>query len=228
MKISGIEKVSLVDFDGKVSTTLFCPSCNFACPFCHNGDLVNNALPTIPEEEILTYLTNRKKLLDAVVVSGGEPTLQKDLLDFLAKIKQIGYAVKLDTNGTNPDLLLQAIQKKLVDYVAMDVKNCLKDYPQTVGCKKIDTDKILQSTNILKQNQVDYEFRTTLVKQFHTFESISDMATLIDGAKKLFLQKFKPAETCLSKGLLPVEKADAQRFVNILAKHAQQVSLRGY
>lgn len=228
MNICGIEKVSLVDFDGKICATLFCPGCNFACPYCHNGGILSNSTTLLNLAEVFDLLTKRKKMLDAVTVSGGEPTLQKDLSEFLKQLKDMGYAVKLDTNGSNFDALKHVVENKLVDYVAMDVKNSKECYTKTIGKINFDLSQILQSIEFLKQNKVDYEFRTTLVKDFHTQQSIESMATLLNGAKKLFLQKFKQTETCLSTGLLPVPKEQAELFAKILRKTVNQVFLRGY
>lgn len=228
MNICGIEKVSLVDFDGKICATIFCPGCNFACPYCHNGGILSNSTALLNEAEVFDFLTKRKKMIDAVTVSGGEPTLQKDLAKFLKQLKDMGYAVKLDTNGSNFETLKHVVENKLVDYVAMDVKNSKEYYPKTIGKTNFDLSQILQSIEFLKHNTLDYEFRTTLVKDFHTQQSIENMASLLNGAKKLFLQKFKQAETCLTTGLLPVPKDQAELFANILRKSVNQVSLRGY
>ena len=145
MNICGMEKISLVDYDGFVATTIFCCGCDFACPFCHNGGLVKGKQAFIPTQEVFDYIYQRKKVLDAVVVSGGEPTLQKDLLDFLQELKKTGLKIKLDTNGNNYDVLQEIIQQKLVDYVAMDIKNSEKAYPMTTGVQNLDTANILKS-----------------------------------------------------------------------------------
>lgn len=228
MNICGIEKVSLVDFDGKICATVFCPGCNFACPYCHNGGILSNSTALLKQTEVFDFLTKRKKILDAVTVSGGEPTLQKDLAEFLKQLKDMGYAVKLDTNGSNFETLKYVVKNKLVDYIAMDVKNSKEYYPKTIGKTSFDLSQILQSIEFLKQNTVDYEFRTTLVKDFHTQQSIESMASLLNGAKKLFLQKFKQTETCLTTGLFPVPKEQAELFAEILRKTVNQVFLRGY
>ena len=228
MNICGIEKVSLVDFDGYVSTVLFCGGCNFACPFCHNGGLVKEIAHAIPPEEVFDHLVKRKKVLDAVVVSGGEPTLQSDLLPFLKQIKEMGFKTKLDTNGTNFEVLRQAIEQRLVDYVAMDVKNSTSAYCKTTGMQDFDLSQVLSSINLLKTAEIDCEFRTTLVREFHTQETIRDMAQMLTGAKKLFLQKFKESPNCLSGGLSPVPQDQAEIFAEILRKTVSRVTLRGY
>lgn len=228
MKIFGLEKLSMVDYDDKLACTVFTAGCNFACPFCHNFDLVNGTrLTEIPEREVLEYVELRKKMLDGVVISGGEPTLMPDLADFAAKIKKIGLSVKLDTNGSDSKKLVCLVNDGLVDYVAMDVKNSLEKYSQTAG-KPVNIDEITASINFLKQNVVPYEFRTTLVKQFHDQKSITDMAQLLDGAQKMFLQKFDDSHGCLQQGLCAVDKSTAEQFADILSKKIKHVALRGY
>lgn len=228
MNICGIEKISLVDYDGLVATTLFCGGCDFACPFCHNGSLVKNNSTTLDANEIFEYLTNRKKVLDAVVVSGGEPTLQPDLIDFLTRLKDFGLKIKLDTNGNNYDTLEFIVKNKLVDYVAMDVKNDLINYPKTINKPNFDTTNIQKSINLLKLDLIDYEFRTTIVKEFHTLDSITNMSQLLANAKRHFLQKFKPSDNCLCQNLTEVDKTTAKQYAQIIAKTVSQVKLRGY
>ncbi|MBR5250414.1 MAG: anaerobic ribonucleoside-triphosphate reductase activating protein [Clostridia bacterium] len=228
MNICGIEKISLVDYDGLVATTLFCGGCDFACPFCHNGGLVKDSQQPIPIDEVLQYLNNRKKVLDAVVVSGGEPTLQPDLIDFLKRLRDFGLKIKLDTNGNNYDTLEFIVKNKLVDYVAMDVKNDLINYAKTINKPDFDTTNIQKSINLLKLNLVDYEFRTTIVKEFHAFESITNMSQLLANAKRHFLQKFKPSDNCLCQNLTEIDIDTAKQYAQILAKRVAEVKLRGY
>lgn len=228
MKIFGLEKLSLVDYGSNACAVVFTGACNFKCPFCHNGGLVNINVPQIPTEEVLRYLKKRYGLIDAVCVSGGEPTLQEDLLDFLKELKQIGYKVKLDTNGTNPQVLMQAIQENLVDYVAMDVKNCFKKYAETSGVSDVFLENIKQSLQILKQSGIDYELRTTLVKEFHLEDDIKQMATELAGHKKMFLQNFIDSPNCIKKGLNSVDISFAKNYVEILKEQIESVSLRGY
>ncbi|MBQ5791654.1 MAG: anaerobic ribonucleoside-triphosphate reductase activating protein, partial [Clostridia bacterium] len=162
MQINGFQKLTLLDFPGKVACIVFTPGCNFRCPFCHNASLVTHIDgERIEEEEILSYLKKRQGLLDGVVVTGGEPTLQGDLADFLGKVKALGYAVKLDTNGTSPEKLKTLVEKGLVDYVAMDIKNTAAKYPVTAGCGSAVLGKVEESIDFLLADTVDYEFRTT-------------------------------------------------------------------
>lgn len=201
MLISGLQKLTLLDYPGKTACTVFCYGCNFLCPFCHNALLVTEkAESLIPEEEILSFLKKRQGILDGVCVTGGEPALQKDLKDFLGKIKEMGFLVKLDTNGYKPQILREIIDEGLCDYVAMDIKNTPEKYSVTVG-KEIDTDKIIESINILKEGKVPCEFRTTVVRDFHTAEDIEAIATLIKGEIPYFLQQFKDSGQLIEDGL---------------------------
>ena len=223
----GIEKMSLVDFDGKIACTLFTGGCNYRCPFCHNSPLINEQ-SFLDLNEILTYLEKRKRMLDAVVISGGEPTLHKDLPVILKVIKELGYVIKLDTNGTNPQMLKELIEKKLVDYVAMDIKGSLNIYHLITGVKNPLLDNIKESINILKQSNIDFEFRTTLVKEYHDLKTINEMKELLKGTKKLFLQKFVLRETCLDQSLNEIDILTATKYKEILEKSVENVYLRGY
>lgn len=228
MKIAGLEKFSGVDYDGKLACTVFLPGCNFRCPFCHNSPLVISDENNISEQEFFDFLVERKSMLNGVCISGGEPTLHKDLPEFIAKIKDLGYLVKLDTNGTNPQMLKSLIEQKLIDYVAMDIKNSFLMYPLTVGVENINLDGVKESIKILIEDKVDYEFRTTLIKQYHTVDDIVTCALEIEGAKKLYLQKFKDSENCLQQGLTAVSLEDAELYKDIFSDYVKQVKLRGY
>ena len=230
MKILGMEKMSLVDFDGLVAATLFTGGCNFKCGFCHNSLLVNSFmdLPEISEEEILSYLKKRFGILDGVCVSGGEPTLNSDLPIFIEKLKAIGYKVKLDTNGTNPEMVKSLAKDKLVDYFAMDIKNDKDNYAKIIGFDEYNTDKVEKTVEFFLSGKVDYEFRTTLVKQFHEKQNILNIGQWIKGAKKYFLQKFKENENCICQGFSPVEEVEAKEFIDLLKPQISAVKLRGY
>ncbi len=228
MDFVGIDKFSLLDYDENVSVVLFAPTCNYRCPFCHNGQSVLNANSSIPFKDILSFLKSRVGLIDAVVVSGGEPTLMDDLISKIEKIKELGFKIKLDTNGTNPDVLNELLRKNLINYVAMDIKNSEEKYPETAGVKNAQIDKIKQSISILKSGKVDYEFRTTLVAEYHSKESIEKMGELIKGAPKLYLQKFVDREGVIKKGLHPVEEVWASSYKDILSRYVDKVELRGY
>ncbi|MBO5734864.1 MAG: anaerobic ribonucleoside-triphosphate reductase activating protein [Clostridia bacterium] len=205
MQINGFQKLTLLDFPGKVACIVFTPGCNFRCPFCHNASLVTHIDgERIEEEEILSYLKKRQGLLDGVVVTGGEPTLQGDLADFLGKVKALGYAVKLDTNGTSPEKLKTLVEKGLVDYVAMDIKNTAAKYPVTAGCGSAVLGKVEESIDFLLADTVDYEFRTTVTAELHTPQDIGDIAKRIKGAKRYFLQNFIDSGDIVSPGNTPV------------------------
>ena len=206
MKIYGIEKYSLVDYDGYVACTLFTGGCNLRCPFCHNASLVTGVgAKALDEEEIFAYLRMRKGLVDAVCVTGGEPTLHRDLPELLVRIRALGYRIKLDTNGTKPDVLAALLEAGLVDYVAMDVKNAPSAYPKTAGVE-VDIAAIERSIALLKEGKVDYEFRTTVVAGYHTPQEIGQIAAWIAGAKRYFLQPFADHGTNLTPGLSGVSE----------------------
>lgn len=229
MKVFGFEKLSMVDFPGHLCCTVFTGGCNFKCPFCQNSDLVKmQNLREINQDEIFSYLSKRKGVIDSLCISGGEPTIYPDLEQFIVKIKSLGFLVKLDTNGTNYEMLKRLIENNLVDYVAMDIKNSLSAYGETAGTNFVDLENIKKSVELLKRNLVDYEFRTTLVKQFHSTSTITEMANWLDGAKRIFLQHFVDNGTCLQKGLNEVEKQDAEKFLDILKNRVNYVELRGY
>ena len=229
MAIVGIDKLSLLDYEDKVSVVLFSKACNFRCPFCHNGESVLNAQEELDFNDILTYLKTRVGLVDAVVFSGGEPTLEEDLKVKMLEVKKLGFLIKLDTNGTNPDLLEQLLDEEIVDYVAMDIKNSPSLYAETVGINFIDIDKIKRSIAIIMNKAPDYEFRTTLVKEFHEKMNYDAYYELIKDAKKLYLQKFVDREGCIKKGLHDVDELEATKLREyLLSKGLKFVELRGY
>lgn len=228
MDFVGIDKFSLLDYDENVSVVLFAPTCNFRCPFCHNGQSVLENNLAIPFDEILEFLKTRTGLIDAVVVSGGEPTLMNDLVTKIEKIKELGFEIKLDTNGTNPDVLRELLRKNLLNYIAMDIKNSEDKYAETVGVTNPLLSKIKESISIIMNSGIDYEFRTTLVAEYHSKESIEKMGELIKGANKLYLQKFVDREGVIKKGLHPIEEVWALSFKEILLGYVKQVELRGY
>lgn len=228
MDFVGIDKFSLLDFEDRISCVLFCKPCNYRCPFCHNGTTVLEAETVIPFEDILEYLESRKGLIDAVVVSGGEPTLMPDLKEKIIKLKQLGFLIKLDTNGTNPEVVKDLYENHLIDYVAMDIKNSFVKYAMTVGVKNAFLDKISQTIKFLMTSGIDYEFRTTLIDEFHSEQDMRDISETIKGAKRLYLQKYVDRESCIAHGYHEVSKEKAERFVDILKGSIEQVELRGY
>ena len=206
MKINGFQKLTLLDFPEKVACIIFTAGCNFRCPFCHNASLVTHIdeNQNIDEEEIFTYLEKRKGLLDGVCITGGEPLLQSDIKEFIQKIKDMGYAVKLDTNGSYPEKLRDLIENNLVDYVAMDIKNSREKYAETAGIQNLLLDNIEKSISLLLENKVDYEFRTTVVNELHTKEDIKNISVLIKGAKKYFIQNFKDSGDIIARNMTEV------------------------
>ncbi len=193
MIIHGLQKTTLLDYPGRLAATVFTAACNLRCPFCHNAMLVTqlDAADRLDEGEVLGYLASRKKLLDGVCITGGEPTLQRELPDFVRAIKEIGLAVKLDTNGTNPAMLAQLLEAGLLDYVAMDFKNTYEKYPLTVGIPDFDVAPVRESVALLLgQTKIDYEFRTTVIEQFHTPDDIEEIAKALVGAPRYALQPF--------------------------------------
>lgn len=195
MLIGGLQKSSLIDYPEKISAIVFTQGCNFRCPYCHNPELIEfSSDSSMEESEILKFLSSRVGKLDGVVITGGEPTLHKDLPEFIKEIKALGFAVKLDTNGTNPEMLEQLINNGLVDYVAMDIKAPMEKYGEVV-CSKVDTQKIKKSIEILKVSTIDYEFRTTVVKSQLSLNDFEQIGKLIKGCSKYYLQRFVPSKT---------------------------------
>ena len=229
MAIVGIDKLSLLDYEDKVSVVLFSKACNFRCPFCHNGDSVLGAEEELNFNDILAFLKTRVGLVDAVVFSGGEPTLEPDLEVKIKAVKSLGFLIKLDTNGTNPELLEKLLNDQVVDYVAMDIKNSPSLYAETAGINNVNIENIKKSIAIIMNKAPDYELRTTLVNEFHEGMNYDAFFELVKGAKKLYLQKFVDREGCIKKGLHDVDELEATKLRDyLLSKGLKFVSLRGY
>ena len=228
MLIKGLQKLTLLDYPTKTACTIFTGGCNFRCPFCHNASLVENVNEgeKYETEEVLSFLKKRQGLLDGVCVTGGEPLLQKDIKEFLGNIKSMGYAVKLDTNGYNPEKLMEVVGEGLVDYVAMDIKNCKEKYSLTTGID-IDISKIEKSVDFLMNCGIDYEFRTTVVKEHHTLSDIENIARWISGAKGYFLQSFVDSGDLLSDGLSAHDKDTIYKMKEICSWHIDSTGVRG-
>lgn len=229
MRISGLQKLTLLDFPNLVACTIFLPGCQFKCPFCQNASLVLDLtqVDEISEDYIFDYLKERKGKLDGVCVTGGEPTLQSDLKDFIKKIKDLGYKVKLDTNGYNPKVLKELLDLSLLDYVAMDIKNSEEKYPITTGVKSLKFENILESINLLKNSNIEYEFRTTVIKEFHNKNDFIGIAKLIKGVKNYYLQEYRDSETCIKRGFHAYSKEEMDEFVSILKNEGINASIRG-
>jgi len=222
MKIVAVQKTSLIDYPDNISSILFLSGCNFRCPYCHNRDLVLDRLPKIDEKVIIDDLKSRKKYIDGVVITGGEPTLYSDLIDLIRKIKEIPLLVKLDTNGSNPDLLEELLNLKLLDYVSMDIKADLENYSKTIGVE-IDTDIIKESIYTLKNSKIDYEFRTTVVPPFFNDEIARNIGELIKGSKNYYLQQYVPKNILDPKfeNIKPYPREVLEKFVEILKPYVK-------
>lgn len=227
MRITGLVKTTLLDFPGKVACTVFTYGCNFRCGFCHNALLVTREnKDIISEEEFFSFLSKRHGILDGVCISGGEPTLQKDLPEFIKKIKSMGFAVKLDTNGYEPDILQSLINEELLDYVAMDIKSSPEQYSKICGVN-INIDKIKQSVDILKSSKIDYEFRTTCVKEYHKIEDFDKIASWLEGDSKYFLQHFEDSGNLIADNLSAFTKEETQEIEKIFHGRVPNIGLRG-
>ncbi len=225
IEIKGLQKTSLIDYPGKISAVVFLGGCNFRCPYCFNRDLVLNPerVKTIPQEEFFDFLKSKRKWLDGVVIGGGEPCIHKDLLDFIRKIKKMGFLIALETNGSNPKMLKQLIDQKLVDYFAMDIKAPIEDYHRVINAKT-DTKKIRESINLIINSGTDHEFRSTILPLLHSKEDILNMAKLIKGAKIYYLQQFRPGETLLDPGFKkerPFSQQGMEDFKNACSKYVK-------
>ena len=234
MIISGLQKMTLLDFPGKVACTVFLQGCNYRCPFCHNAELLEGKTePVMTEAEFLGFLKKRVGLLEGVCVSGGEPTLSSGLRDLLAAIKELGYAVKLDTNGSRPAVLKALVAEGLVDYVAMDIKNAPSRYAQTAGLSKVDLAAIEESAAFLMSGAVESEFRTTVVSPLHDVASMEEMGRWLHNiacgkpVKKLFLQPFVDRDTVVFSGLSAPDSTQIAEFVELLKHFVLEINVRG-
>lgn len=220
--------MTLLDFPGKVACTVFLAGCDLRCPFCHNSDLIDGAAPTVMDDTaLLAFLQKRKGLLDGVAFTGGEPLLRGELKELIVKIRDLGFAVKLDTNGTHPERLRELLEERLVDYVAMDIKNSPARYGETVGVADIDLAPIRESAKLLMESGVPYEFRTTVVAELHDDASFEAIGEWLPDAERFFLQRFTDRDSVLFSGLHAPEKADMERFAAILRRKMPFVELRG-
>ncbi len=219
MKIGGLQKLTLLDYPGKMACTVFTSGCNLRCPFCHNAGLVTHIDGQyITSEEVLDFLATRKNKLEGMCLTGGEPLLNSDVAEFLYKVKQMGFSVKLDTNGTFPELLESIIKDRLADYVAMDIKNSADKYNLTCG-REVNMRNILKSVELLKCGKTDYEFRTTVVRQLHDEEDIESIAKWLSGAKVWYLQQFVDSGDLIGQGMSAWEEDVLHRFCATAQKY---------
>lgn len=228
MQIFGLQKTTLLDYPGKLASIIFTGGCNMNCPFCHNSELIT--LPKegrIFEEEVLFHLQKRRSTLEGLVITGGECTLQKDLKDFCKKVKDLGYLIKIDTNGTAPQVIKDLVADGLIDYVAMDIKNSKEKYKATCGLEKLDLNKIQETIDFLMAQNVDYEFRTTVIPKFHNKKDMEEIGVWLRGAKALYLQAFKTSDAVRDKSLTEPNKEDLLSYQSILSEHLDTVLIRG-
>lgn len=228
MDIQGLQKLTLLDYPGKVACTVFLGGCNLRCPYCHNGELVTAPAPALMDgDTLLTFLKRRRGLLDGVCITGGEPLLRPGLGPLLAEIKALGYPVKLDTNGAFPEKLKELVGSGLVDYVAMDIKNSPDRYGETVGVPGLDLTPFRETVDFLRSGAVDYEFRTTVVREFHDEASMDAIGGWITGAKRYFLQSFVDRDTVIRPGLHPRTEEELRGYLDLLRPRIPAVALRG-
>ena len=220
MKIGGFQKISLLDFPDNLSAIIWTVGCNFRCPFCYNKDLVLGNIENIPEKEIFDFLKKRKKMLDGLVLSGGEPLMQKDIIDFAEKVKKLGYLIKIDTNGTFPEKLKELIDKKLVDYIAMDIKAPKEKYNTLIGVKT-DIKKIEKSIKLIKNSSVDYEFKTTFAPMLLEKSDIINIGKWLNKSKRFYLQQFKNDVDLISEELQKTFPHPEEKLIDTL-KHIKQ------
>lgn len=229
MAIHGWNKLTLLDYPGKLACTLFLGTCNFRCPFCQNGTLVLHPEqePVIEMEEIRSLLKKRKGILEGVCISGGEPTLCGQLPVLAQELKSLGYAVKLDTNGSRPEMLKSLVKEQLLDYVAMDIKNSPQRYQETVGEVVLDFSSVLESVDFLKTGSIDYEFRTTVVRELHREEDFQQIGAWLAGSRRYFLQGYQESAHVIRPGFSSYSRSELEVFRNRLLQTIPQVEIRG-
>ena len=230
MILGGFQKLTLLDYPGKIATTVFTVGCSFRCPFCHNPELVDLRLAhnEESESEFLKFLEKRQGILEGVCITGGEPTIQPDIIDFIRKIKKMGFLVKLDSNGTRPDVLKKLLDEKLLDHIAMDIKSSLEKYSETTD-SKVDKDRIRMSVNLIRNSRLPYEFRTTVVPGLHTEKDILDIVKWIDGAEAYYLQEYREDHKILDLNLKAKTKGksiDLDRLGKKIVKNFGKVDIR--
>lgn len=229
MRICGLQKLAMVDYPGKLAATVFTGGCNLRCPFCHNAPLVTRLEESEEwsETAVLEFLSTRVNLLDGVVLSGGEPLLQSGVEDFLHRIRALGFSIKLDTNGCYPDALASILEAGLVDYVAMDIKNRLEKYSEIVGVPGFDTAPVEESVRLLRNSSVDFEFRTTMVREFHAPDDILAIGRWLEGSPRYFLQNFVDSGNLVGHGCHAFTPEELQHFALLAKPYFTQVALRG-
>ena len=228
MLIHGLQKMTLLDYPQHIACTVFLGGCDFRCPYCHNFELVDGSMaPVMDDEEFFAFLKKRQGLLDGVAITGGEPLLNKNLPEFIRRIRELGFAVKLDTNGNHPKALKGLLDDGLIDYVAMDIKNSLPRYAETIGVSGFDTTGIEESIRIIMSSNIEYEFRTTVVKELHDESSFEAIGKLISGAMRYYLQAFVERDTVPDKNLSSPDPEDMEKYLETVKKYVPGAELRG-
>ena len=229
MNIVGLDKLSLLDYPDHVCCIVFTKGCNMRCPFCHNSELVlnDNSQNTMDESFVYKFLEKRKGLIDGVCITGGEPTLQHDLKDFIIGVRELGYKVKLDTNGLYPSILIDLIENDLLDYVAVDIKNSFDKYAMTCGIPNIDTKKIQQTIDYLKNSDIDYEFRTTILKGYHTETDMRKLSEMLSGCKHYYLQKFLKVDSIIDSRCEELTDNEIAMYLNVVREKIPNAEVRG-
>ena len=227
--IHGLNKTTLLDYPGRVAATVFLGGCNFRCPFCQNSSLVLHPSeePEISEEEVLRFLKKRTGILEGVCISGGEPTLSADLEDFIVKIREMGYPVKLDTNGTQPEVLKDLAEKDLIQMAAVDIKACPENYPSLTGLLKPDLDAVKETVDFLLHGKLDYEFRTTVVRELHSEEDFHKIGVWLKGTKAYYLQAYRDSDGVLIPGFSACSEEEMKNYRDILSQTIPVVEIRG-
>ena len=229
MNIYGYQKTTLLDYPGHVAATIFTGGCNFRCPFCHNCDLITSSPSSdyVSEEEIFAFLKKRKNVLSGICITGGEPTLQADLADFIKKVRILGYKIKLDTNGYHPDVIAELLNLNLLDYIAMDIKAGYSNYPKVSGTPNLNIKHIETSISLIEHSDIDYEFRTTVVKELHKETDFGEITTMISPKSPYFLQSFKDSGNILLPGLSSCDVTTLNHYLSIIKEKIPNASLRG-
>lgn len=231
MNIAGLQKLTASDFPGFLACIVFLQGCNLKCPYCQNSSLIpmlqDDANNSLSENEFFEFLEKRKNILEGVVVSGGEPLVHQNVSNFISKIKSMGYKVKLDTNGINYLVLKELLDAKLLDYIAMDIKNDFDNYSKTVGVPNIDTQSIQKSIDYIKSSNIDYEFRTTIVKEFHTLENISNICEIVGKESKLFIQNFEDSSNVMNHELHGFDYEELENIQKHFEKDFPNFHVRG-
>ena len=227
MNICGYQKTTLLDYPGHVAATIFTGGCNFRCPFCHNSDLLLNPSTIISEEEIFTFLKKRKNILSGICITGGEPTLQPDLIEFIKKVRSLGYKIKLDTNGYRPQTISELLNKNLLNYIAMDIKAGYSNYANVCGVSNLNIETIKESISMIENSGIDYEFRTTIVKELHTEQDFQEISEMLSPKSSYYIQSFKDSGNILIPGLSSCNMDTLNYYLSIVKEKIPNSSLRG-